>query len=170
MLNSNVPAFWFGNAAGLGGFSLQIWFGVETTDTALLCAVGLFGQSANLTANGTDPSTLTARIFMGCDKADTTMQIMHNDSAGTCTKINLGASFPKTSGVYYKLTLTAAANGSSVDYAVERLDSAATASGNISTNLPSNTTFLNPQVMFSKGAVATVISGAFIKMISRAAP
>lgn len=41
-----------------------------------------------------NPSTMVSTILVGNDTGDTNLFLMHNDSAGTCTKINLGSNFP----------------------------------------------------------------------------
>jgi hypothetical protein len=82
-------------------------------------------------------------IGMGADAADTNMQIMHRIAGANITKVDLGASFPKaTAGVVYKVDLDYALGGASCDYTVTRLDTGATASGTVSTNLPTTTAVL----------------------------
>lgn len=161
---SGTPiAWWLGNAAGLGGFRVEFDYGVVTTQTTMRIVCGL--GAAALTCTG-DPSALTNFVAMACDAADTNMQIMHNDGSGTATKVDLGSSFPKTANVVYRVALEAAANGSTVDYTVTRLDSAATATGTLSTNLPSSTTFLQPTVGFGNGSTAAAAAGCFFRFLS----
>ena len=156
-------AWWFGNAAGLGGFRVEFDWGVVTTQTTMRIVCGL--GAAALTCTG-DPSALTNFVAMACDAGDTNMQIMHNDGSGAATKVDLGSSFPKTANVVYRVALEAAANGSTVDYTVTRLDSAATATGTLSTNLPSSTTFLQPTVGFGNGSTAAAAAGCFFRFLS----
>lgn len=161
---SGTPiAWWLGNAAGLGGFRVEFDYGVVTTQTTMRIVCGL--GAAALTCTG-DPSALTNFVAMACDAGDTNMQIMHNDGSGTATKVDLGSSFPKTANVVYRVALEAAANGSTVDYTVTRLDSAATATGTLSTNLPSSTTFLQPTVGFGNGSTAAAAAGCFFRFLS----
>jgi len=138
--DAQTPAFWLGNAAGVGGFRVEMMMGVAATQATMRVFCGLNFTGVNMAA--ADPSTLTNCVFLGCDAADANMQIMHNDAAGTCTKINLGASFPKTNNVVYRVAFSANQNATAIDYTVTRLDSAATASGTLSTNLPTNTAFM----------------------------
>lgn len=161
---SGTPiVWWLGNAAGLGGFRVEFDYGVVTTQTTMRIVCGL--GAAALTCTG-DPSALTNFVAMACDAGDTNMQIMHNDGSGTATKVDLGSSFPKTANVVYRVVLEAAANGSTVDYTVTRLDSAATATGTLSTNLPSSTTFLRPTVGFGNGSTAAAAAGCFFRFLS----
>lgn len=161
---SGTPiAWWLGNAAGLGGFRVEFDYGVVTTQTTMRIVCGL--GAAALTCTG-DPSALTNFVAMACDAGDTNMQIMHNDGSGTATKVDLGSSFPKTANVVYRVVFTAAANATTVDYAVTRLDSAATASGTLSTNLPGSTTFLAPCMSFGNGGTAAAAAGCFFRFLS----
>jgi len=164
-LTSSAQVYWLGNASGLGGFYGQWIFALEAIDSTMIVGCGL--SLNTLPTNGALPSNQVDLMIIGADQLDTNMQVMHNDSAGTCTKIDLGANFPKTAGAFYKFELTAASNSSAVDYLVTRLDSAFTASGTISTNMPSNTTFLKAGVSFAKGAVATIVKLAFVRCVMR---
>lgn len=161
---SGTPTvWWLGNAAGLGGFRVEFDYGVVTTQTTMRIVCGL--GAAALTCTG-DPSALTNFVAMACDAGDTNMQIMHNDGSGTATKVDLGSSFPKTANVVYRAVFEAAANGSTVDYEVTRLDSAATASGTLSSNLPSSTTFMLPAYSFGNGSTAAAAAGCFFRFLS----
>lgn len=157
--------YWRGNAAGLGGFRFELEFGVVTTQTTMRVCAGLYYNGAAAIPLTADPSAGTDCVFMGCDAADTNMQIMHNDNAGTCTKIDLGSSFPKTNNVVYRVVFTAAANGSSIDYSVTRLDSAATATGTITTDIPSSTAFMGHICRFGNGGTASAAAGCFFRYI-----
>lgn len=164
MLDSVSGTFWIGNAAGLGGFRLELYAGVDTTQTTLRLAWGLLGGAA--TSLATDAVNLTNCVFLGCDSADTYMQIMHNDAAGTCTKIPLGSSFPKTDGAFYKLVLSSSPNSGTVEYTVDRLDSAAAqASGSISSGLPANTFFMFAGMRVGNGAAAAVAKQSFVRAL-----
>lgn len=154
--DSQTPAFWLGNAAGLGGFRLEIMMGVAATQATMRIACGLLATGVLVNLAAGDASAAVSCVFLGCDAADTNMQIMHNDAAGACTKIDLGASFPKTNGVVYRLVLEAAQNATSIDYTVTRLDTAAVASGTINANLLANTVFLTPGWYVGNGATAAI--------------
>jgi hypothetical protein len=132
-----------GNGAGRGGFHFVARFGIS--DATLVPGARLFvGMTSSIAVLGNaDPSALTNIIGVGLDSADTTLQIMHNDAAGTATKINLGASFPETTNTdFYELSLYCPPNGIEVSYQVVNLSTNATASGQITTNLPLNTQLL----------------------------
>jgi len=111
----------------------------DTPDThAQLVAAGYLrrGQDVATVARATglianvDPSTLVNIIGVGCDAGETTLSMMHNDGAGTATKVALGANFPaNTQSVdVYELVLYCDPNGSVVGYRVTRLNTGHTTS------------------------------------------
>ncbi len=148
-----------GDAAGKGGFLYAARFGVS--DAAAVADARLFvGMQASTAVIGNvNPSTLTNIIGVGCDNAQTTLRIMHNDAAGAATTIDLGANFPSNtlSTDLYELLLYCAPNASSVFYRVERLNTGDVASGTITTDLPSTTTLLSPQIWRNNGATALAV-------------
>ena len=110
------------------------------------------------TATTTVPSNLTNCIFAGWDSADTNLQIMHNDGSGTCTKIDLGTDFPaNNTTAVYEFMMFAAPNGSSVYYRVVRLDTGDSIEGEITTNLPTSTTFLTRHEYMNNGGTAASV-------------
>ena len=98
---------------------------------------------------------------MGWDAADTNIQIMSNDAAGTCTKVDLGASFAVPTldrTALYELALYAPKGTTqSVAWLVTDLVSGAVASGTITTDLPAATTLLAPRGWISVGGTSSVI-------------
>ena len=152
--------FFMGNGtAGAGGFHYVTRFGVS--DAATVANARMFvglAATASVFAN-VDPSTLLNQIGLGCDAGQTTLRIMHNDGAGVSTLIDLGANFPtQTLSVdMYELQLYCAPNGSTVGYRVERLNTGDVATGTISTDLPTNTTLLSPQLWRNNGVTALAV-------------
>ncbi len=156
-LRNTTVECWLGNAVGQGGFDFKTRWAMSSTTALQRTAVGLFSTTAAI-ATTQSPSALTNCIFMGNDSADTNMQIMHNDAAGTCTKIDLGASFPaNTPAAVYEISLFAAPNDTTVDYRAVRLDTGATAEGAISTNLPDQATFLAWHAYANNGGTAAAV-------------
>ena len=89
---------------------------------------------------------------------------MHNDGSGTATKVALGASFPKPSVAstnVFDLILECAPGASSVSYSVIDLSTGNTASGTLSSNLPSSTTLLDWWSQASVGGTSAAISFGF---------
>lgn len=149
--NSAGMAF-VGNAAGRGGFDFHGGFGfVEDVSTSPRFFHGLAPPAT--WAGNADPSSQLDIVGIGLDGGDTNLQIMHNDGAGAATKVSLGADFPWTIGTAYELTLECGPNAASISYFVQRLDDRTkTASGTLSTNLPTNTVFMGQMQWASSGA------------------
>ena len=137
-----------------GGFRYVCDFNISDTAFASACQqfYGLANQTTDLAYGGvglTQVSTLTNLIGLGNDGADTNLQIMHNDSGGTATKIDLGVNFPanRTAGsastTVYSLTLYNAPASNTVKYMVVNNETGAVAMGTITTNLPDSTLGLN---------------------------
>jgi hypothetical protein len=151
-------------AAGMGGFhAVGRWGPAIGVATATHRS---FTGMANATSVPTDvePSNLVNCVGMGWDAADANVQIMHNDGAGSCTKIDLGASFPvpttDRSALYEVALFSPRGTTQSVDWMVTDAISGATASGTITTNLPSTSTLLAPRGWVSAGGTSSAIGYA----------
>jgi hypothetical protein len=141
-----------GNVAGAGGFILEGIFGWNAANADSVFAVGVYGTNA-LPGN-TDPSALTNFAGFALDSADAQFQFMHNDASGTCTKVSLGADFPRpTVNVsHYFWQIYCDANGSSLGYYLLNLaDTTKVASSSVNTNLPVNTTALYTVIALGTG-------------------
>lgn len=150
---SSGGAVWIGSAAGRGGFNFFGGFGIETK---VANGKAFFGLAPDAAWSATDVVSNKVNIVgIGWDAGDANMQVMHNDGSGTATKVDLGANFPVSDNAVYELTMACSANGTSITYTVERKDSAFTASGTLSTNLPANTVFLTPHTWSGNGTTAS---------------
>jgi hypothetical protein len=151
-----------GGAADVGGFIFAGKWGPATGVTNATHRA-MFGLIDNGAARPTDvePSTLLNGVFMGWDAADTNIQMMHNDGSGTCTKIDLGASFPVPStdrSSLYELEMSAAPGTTQqVDYTVRDTLTGAVASGTISTNIPATSTVMAFRTYMSVGGTSSVV-------------
>lgn len=149
-----------GGATAFGGFQLVARFGPSTGVTT--ATRRMFVGMSNSVAAPTDvnPSTLLNMFGVGYDAADTNMQFMHNDGAGTATKIDLGASFPRPSAdrtKMYELALfSAPASGATLNYTVTDLGTGAIASGTITTDLPGQNVLLAFRGYSSVGGTSSV--------------
>lgn len=135
------------------GFKYFARFGVETFNSDSRILMGYWGGGFTAT---NDPSNATDAFFIGADSADTNLQIMHNDSAGTCTKVTLGANFPAKTALtdIYSVVLIASPSGATMTYFVKNETSGNTASGTISTNLPTAATLVWCGCWYETGATA----------------
>jgi hypothetical protein len=152
--------YWFGNAAGRGGFHFICRFGPSTgvaTTTSRL-----FVGMTNSTAAPTDvePSTLVNMFGIGYDAADANINWMVNDGTGIATKVDLGASFPVPTSDrtnMYELAMYVVPNTTEVFYELTNIATGAVATGSSNTNLPTNTTLLSPRGWMSVGGTSSVI-------------
>lgn len=148
---------WRGDATGLGGWFYSCRWAISSSTANQQVAIGLWAATG-ATSTSVVPSNLTDCIFVGWDSADSNLQIMHNDSSSTCTKINLGSSFPANSTTsVYEFMMFAAPNGSSVYYRVVRLNTGDVAEGEITTNIPTSTTFLTRHEYMNNGGTAAAV-------------
>lgn len=163
---STAPQYSIGGpSAGLGGFHFICRWGPATgvSTTTNRAFVGL----VNSTTAPTDvqPSSVIFMIGMGWDAADTNIQMMHN-AGGTATKIDLGASFPVPTAdrtkVYELAMFAPPGTTQSVTYLVTDLVSGATATGTITTNIPTTTTLMAPKGWMSVGGTSSVIGIALM--------
>jgi hypothetical protein len=115
---------------------------------------GLIGAVA-FTAN--EPTTFVNMMGFGTTTGDANLSIMHNDSSGTATKIDLGSSFPVNLTDVYELMLDCEPGAATVTWRVRNVSTGAEATGTISTNLPADTVQLLIQLQRSNGATAAVV-------------
>lgn len=152
VLNTLLVAI--GTAADLGGFRWRALAGPNSAVTNQRSFFGLRASIANPTS--VDPSSQTNIIGFGTDAGETTLSVMHNDGAGTATKVGLGANFPVQAGELYEMSLTCVPGSGTVDYAITRINTGDTASGNLSTNLPATTQFLSGALWMATAGTAGV--------------
>ena len=162
---TGFPFIWLGNASGLGGFTASFVFGIDTPQADMRCFVGLRNVASAI--GNVDPSSLIDIFGIGSDNGEANFSIMNNDASGTATKTALGANFPvqTTTTDIYRLTITCPANASGgITYLVERLNTGDTATGTITTNLPTNNLPLNFQFWINNGATAAAVTIAWSRV------
>lgn len=126
---------------------MRFGFGISLSPAA--AKRGFFGFTAAATANQpntafTDATAYPNLFGVGFDNADTTLKLYHNDGAGGApTAVDLGFSIATASVnvSWYSVELTVDSSGV-FTYYVQQSDTGSTASGTVSTNVPTNTTFL----------------------------
>lgn len=165
-LRSNGNFLRVGNDSNApGGFLTRILW-APATGVSNGSHRALAGMIPTAVPTDVQPSSLLNIVGMGYDAADTNIQMMHNDGAGTATKIDLGASFPKPTAdrtEVYELQLFSPNEATqSVGYRVIRHGTtgktiAAEASGTITTDLPAVTTLLGLRAYCSVGGVSSVV-------------
>jgi hypothetical protein len=122
-------------------FDLYCWimFRFRTIPTLSQGFVGWSGASAEYTTTQ-NLQSLTNVLGVGYEQSggapEANWYLYHNDSSGTCTRVDLGANFPTAVDAVYCLWGFFAANGN-VAYQVNRMDSLQITSGLLTTELPS---------------------------------
>jgi hypothetical protein len=140
-LPCDIRRWWLSSNAGEGGFRFTFVFGDQTAVANQRSLAGLRG--ADGLPGNVEPSSLTNFVGMAYDAGGTTWKIMHNDGSGTATSVDLGANFPVAANTGYILTLYAAPGViNSITYHVERIGTAFTATGTLTTDLPAEHTRL----------------------------
>lgn len=113
-----------------------------------------------------NPSTNVNCIFIGYDSTDTTVQIMHNDASGVCTKIDTGWPKPTLANQYrFFLELKSDPTSGTVAYRAKRSNASNfvddVVSGVISTNLPAANVAV---CVFNTASVGGTSSVAHVQM------
>ena len=149
-----------GSAAWEGGFR-GLMHGAPATGCSNASHRFFMGLGDSLAMSDVDPSSQTQVVGIGYDSADANLQFMHNDASGTCTKIDLGASFAKPTtdrSVWYRLRLYAPPGTTRLlCYEVTNLETGAVAVGAVTTNLPPASSYITPKAYGSVGGVSSVV-------------
>lgn len=116
------------------------------------------GYSSTTTIGNINPSTLTNCFGVGADTGDTNLQIIHNDTTGTATKIDLGSSFPANtiSDDFYFIRFDLQTNGNVIVY-VKNLKTGAESTNTITTDLPVSTLGLFANSWRNNGTTASAV-------------
>lgn len=139
-----------GDVAGVGGFFLAMRFGISVTQTNYRFFCGMVNTTSALSDQ--DPSANTNVIGVGCDGTDSTIQIMHNDGSGTATKTDTTLAKPTANTEFYEFRLFCKPNDTTVYWSLEILNGGSIVEGSFTTDLPSNTTMLAPQMWCNNNA------------------
>lgn len=163
-----VNWYYLGDASGRGGFYYRarlLHWPAWVADMRAL--IGLSAATSTLSSSG-EPSANTSCIGIGYDSTDTNLQVMHNDSSGTCTKVDLGSNYALSTSLVVDFEIKALPGNGGVTYRVWMSDPAsavAAASGTLSSNLPSTSAFLGFREFGANGStgVAAVLGRGSIE-------
>jgi len=153
--NGNLRAGEFcciqGSASPMGGFRLTWRFGIDAGGTlGSQARVGLWnatGSSPSATAN---PSADLNVVWLAYDTTDTNWQIMHNDGAGSCTRVDLTSDFAINNTSLLEFVLESAPSASTFQWTIRDLSLGRSRTGEISgSNVPANTTPFCPAMHIS---------------------
>lgn len=153
-----------GSINGEGGFRVVIRFGLGATSASNRVFVGL--RDVVTVPTNVDPFTSSTPGAIGLVANSATSanyRIAHNVSGTAPTTIDLGANFPVNNTDLYELALFCrpfTSTAGNIGYRVRRYtntgDPAFEASGTISTNIPTGTTFLYPGIWMVNVAASAV--------------
>jgi hypothetical protein len=166
------PMWWRGDAVDRGVWELDIDLAIVQAQSTMKIACGLFATGVAPPLGATfEPSANVNCIFLGADSGDANLQIMYNDASGACTKADLGGNFPKSTGVYVRLSFVCLGNGAVISYNVHRLDASVTDAGSSpASNIPSTTTFMNCWLRHGNGATAADAMMGYVQAFTWFAP
>jgi len=154
---AGITMCWRGDAAGLGGF---LWFCRFSTSTAVAqqrMFVGLY-DTTSLISN-VNPSTLTNIMGFGYDSAGANINYLVNDASGTATATSCGANAPTDSTTVFDAYIACARNNSAVWFKLINRTTEVVALDwtSVSSDLPSTSTFLAPQLWCNNGTTASAV-------------
>jgi hypothetical protein len=139
---------WRGDAAGLGGFRVEMLFNPAGLMFNTNPVQGFFGLCDVIPAVGEDIDTARTNCFgVGFTAAaanslgSVEMHLIHNDSSGAPTVTGLGSNFPVQNKLYM-LELWADPNASAISYRLRNLSDGFVASGSVSSDIPGATVFM----------------------------
>jgi hypothetical protein len=155
-----------------GGFRYVCDFNISDTSFSSSCQqfYGLAGQTGDLGyggVTGTLVSTLFNIIGIGNEVGDTNLQVFHNSTSGTATKVDLGVGFPANrtvgtiSTTVYSIQLYNEPMSTTVKYEVINKETGAIAQGTISINLPLTSQGLNFFASRTMGNPSVTATGQF---------
>jgi hypothetical protein len=148
-LSSTIPT--------VGGFNLVMVTSIQTLSAGMRTFFGMY--ATNVPANA-DPSSFLDMVGFAGDTGDTNLQFMQNDASGVATKTDLGVNFPaRSSGtdVYVMRINAAPGQTSSIDWSIVNYatsGSVFSASGTVTTNLPTANTKIGPMMWWNNAATA----------------
>ena len=149
--------FWMGNGTAMGGFWYVARFGLSSPATVATqrTFVGLLASAAVIP--NADPSSQLNMLGFGVDAADTAWSFMHNDGTGVATKEPLSGTFPPRNSTVnmYEVCIYCASNSTTIYYSMQELNPGGVlVEGSVTTDIPSSTTLLSPQIWTNNGTTA----------------
>ena len=152
------PRITISDAGGLGGFTQTMQFSVTSTVATQRLLMGLTQYGGAWGGAGVDPHTRTFIIVLGYDASvDSTYQIIHCTNLGPASKVNTGIAINNTNAVF-DFTLANAPGSGNVSWSLKDINSGASASGVLTTNLPPAGTYLTPRIHINNGGTAAAAS------------
>ena len=88
---------------------------------------------------------------------DSTYHIIHCSTAGPASKVNTGIAINDANAVFDFVVSNAPGSGD-VTWSLKDINSSASASGTLTTNLPPAGTYLHPRIHINNGGTAAAVS------------
>ncbi len=152
------PRITISDAGGLGGFMQLMRFSVTSTVAKQRLMMGLAQYGGAWGGAGVDPYSRTLIIVLGYDASvDSTYQIIHCTNYGPSSKVNTGIAINNTNAVF-DFVLSNAPGSGDVTWSLKDINSGASASGTLTTNLPPAGTYLHPRIHINNGGTAAAVS------------
>lgn len=146
------------DAGGLGGFAQTMRFSVTSAVATQRLMMGLAQYGGTWGGAGVDPYTRTFIIVLGYDASvDSTYHLIHCTNLGATTKVNTGIAINNTNAVF-DFVLSNAPGSGDVSWSLKDINSGASASGTLTTNLPPAGTYLYPRIHINNGGTAAAVS------------
>lgn len=159
---------YLGNAAGRGGFTVGMRFMMEsaTSPANQRSFVGMFPGS---TIGNVEPDSLVNMFGIGANAGDSNFRIYHNDASGTGTKTALSTpgNYPaRGTDNVYELLLQSVPNSSIITGRLTCIDSGNFEDFTMSSDIPSNTTFLTWGAWSNNGSTASAASFGLAQVVA----
>ena len=152
------PRITLSDAGGLGGFAQTMRFSVTSTVATQRLMMGLAQYGGAWGGAGSDPYLRTFIIVLGYDASvDSTYHLIHCTNYGATSKVNTGIAINNTNAVF-DFVLSNAPGSGDVAWSLKDINSGASASGTLTTNLPPAGTYLIPRIHINNGGTAAAVS------------
>jgi len=161
-IRANQASVWRGNAAGFGGFYIVHRWSLSALQAGNRSFVGAVDVAANPT--NVDPVTTNSPggVGMAINSNSGNWQMVNNVTGTARTALDLGPSFPVNATDLLELALFCPPQCTAIGYRVTNLSTGAQSSGNLSSNIPANTTFLAPVLWLPNNATAAAATMDFV--------
>ncbi len=148
-----------GDAAGLGGFTQTLRFSVSNTTSARRGFIGMRGSTTGWGGTSFAPNGVALCVGVGFDAAiHANYQIAHaahTNNSGSYVDTGIPLSNPES---VLELRLSSPPNGDAISWSLKDLNSGASASGSISSNIPDKQTVYSPRVRMDNNGDAVAVS------------
>lgn len=141
------------------GFFLVLRFSLDTTASGNRGFFGLWASATALT-NIDVVAAVTAKIGLAFN-LNTGNWMLSYANGSSVTSADLGASFPLDTTSLMELVLFSAPSGSVISYRVTNMSTGAATSGDLSLNIPGNTTYLAWHMFMTNNLTAGIVKWSF---------